>query len=521
MTVIMPRYWAFAVILVLGADQDRHAAPPDADLIDGPVAAAWLREGIKPGPPSDDASFLRRVHLDILGVIPPLDVVERFLSDRRPDRRARLVEELLSHERYGRNWAGIWEALLIGYDYGVKNDTGDTLLEWLRADVFAKNLPLDEMFRRLVTASGIPQKEGPAVFPWKFMRLGGTTELSVRVARVFLGAQIQCAQCHDHPFDKWTQEDFQGINAFFVRLRQRKAKPDDPKDREILVFEAPQGEAFLGDGKSRRAIPPRFLDGAAPGQDEPRREALARLASRPENLAFSRALVNRMWAHFFGRGLVHPVEEMNDRNRPSHPELLDALAREFAARGFDPKWLIRKICASRTYQLSSQRPRGIPASAERFYPCALTRAMSPDELFDSLVEATGSEGRLRAAAKGRALEAVRRDILRQFRFTFGDDENTDVLDFQGTIPQALLMLNGELIQRGLVDRDQRLDLILRTETDPARRLELIFKSALSRPPTGRERARYLDHVAKAHDDRAAYEDVFWTLLNSSEFLFSH
>jgi len=517
----MLRCLAFAAILILGSGQDRHAAPPETDLIDGPIAAAWLREGLRPATPADDASFLRRVHLDILGVIPPLDLVDRFLGDRRPDRRARLVEDLLSHERYARNWAGIWEALLIGYDYGVKNDTGDTLLEWLRAEVFAKNLPLDEMFRRLVTASGIPQKEGPAVFPWKFIRQGGSAELSVRVARVFLGAQIQCAQCHDHPWDRWTQEDFQGINAFFIRLRQRKVKPEDPKDREILVFEAPNGDAVLGDGRTRRAIPPRFLDGALPGKDEGRRAALGRLASRPENLRFSRALVNRMWAHFFGRGLVHPVEEMNERNRPSHPELLDALAREFTARGFDPKWLIRTICASRAYQLSSRRPRGIPPAAEKFLPYALTRGMSPDELFDSIVEATGSEGRLRGAAKGRTLEAVRRDILRQFRFTFGDDENTDVTEFQGTIPQALMMLNGDLIQRGLADRDQRLDLILRTESDPARRLDLIFKSALSRPPTGRERQRYLDHVAKVHHETGAYEDVFWTLLNSSEFLFSH
>ncbi len=508
------------LLVVAVGGQDRHAAPPD-DLIDGPIAAAWQREGIKPGPPADDSSFLRRVHLDILGVIPPLDLVSRFLEDRRPDRRARLVDDLLAHERYARNWAGIWDALLIGYDYGVKNDTGETLLEWLRAEVFAKNLPLDEMFRRLVTASGIPQKEGPAVFPWKYMRSGGSAELSVRVARVFLGAQIQCAQCHDHPWDRWTQEDFQGINAFFVRLRQRKVKPDDPKDREILVFEAPQGEAFLGDGRARRTIAPRFLDGEAPGKEEPRRAAFGRLASRPDNLRFSRALVNRLWAHFFGRGLVHPVEEMNERNRASHPELLDALAREFSARGFDPHWLIRTICASRTYQMSSRRPRGLQPSAGKFIAYALTRAMSPDELFDSIVEATGSEGRLRAAARGRNLEAVRRDILRQFRFTFGDDENTDVVDFQGTIPQALMMLNGELVNRGLVDRDHRLDLVLRTETDPGRRIELIFKSALSRPPNGRERQRFLAHVAKLHDDRGAYEDVFWTLLNSSEFLFSH
>jgi len=511
-------------VLLLASAQERSAPTPGADLIDALISGEWVRQGVRPAATAEDPEFLRRVHLDILGVIPPLDVARRFLEDRKPGKRERLVEELLADERYARNWAAIWEALLIGYDYGVKNESGDTLLEWLRAEVFAKNLPLDEMFRRLVSASGIPQKEGPAVFPWKFARQGGPAEFSVRIARVFLGAQIQCAQCHDHPFDKWTQEDFQGVSAFFARLRVKKVKPDDPKDREVEIFDAPQGEAFLGEGKARRKVAPRFLDGGEPAPDEPRRAAFARLASRPGNLAFSRALVNRMWAHFFGRGLVHPVEEMNDRNRPSHPELLDGLAREFAAQGFDPKWLVRSICRSRTYQLSSRRPRAVQPAEERYFGHALTRAMSPDELFDSIVEATGSEGRLRAQAKnapGRTLETIRRDILRQFRFTFGDDENTDVVDFQGTVPQALMLLNGEMVQRGLVDRDHRLDLVFRTESDPSRRLELIFLSALARPPTGRERQRFTAHIAALHGERAAYEDVFWTLLNSSEFLFSH
>src|SRR5688572_10881426 len=192
-----------AILLVLLLAQEGNApAPADAGVIDRHLSAAWRSEKLKPAPPADDASFLRRVHLDILGVIPPLDLVERFLDDRRTDKRARLVEELLANERYARNWAAIWEALLIGYDYGVKNESADALLEWLRGEIFAKHVPLDEMFRRLVTAAGIPQKEGAAVFPWKFLRQGGPAELSVRVARVFLGAQIQCAQCHDHPWDR-------------------------------------------------------------------------------------------------------------------------------------------------------------------------------------------------------------------------------------------------------------------------------------------------------------------------------
>ena len=522
----MRLFLAVPLLLLGAAPQDRLGPLDGANLIDAHVSAGWTREGLRPAPSADDPEFLRRVHLDILGVIPSLDLVTRFLADKRADRRARLVDELLKDERYGRNWAEIWEALLIGYDYGLKGDTGDALLEWLRTDVFAKNLPYNEMFRRLVSAGGVPQVDGAAAFPWRFLRGGGgAPELTTRVSRLFLGAQIQCAQCHDHPWDRWTQEDFHGVAAFFVRVRQRKLKPEDPRDKGVEIFDAPNGESQFGEGRSRRAVPPRFLDGELPGKNEPRRAAFARLASRPENPRFARALVNRYWGHFFGRGLVHPVEELNERNRPSHPELLDALAAGFVRSGHDLKWLIRAVVTSRAYQLSSRRPRGVHAPAPHHFSYALTRAMSPEELFNSLIEASGSEERLRAAAKrsggGRTVEAVKREILRQFRFTFGDDENSDMVEFHGTIPQALLMLNGELVQRSLLERDQRLDLILRSETDPARRLELIFLSVLGRPPAGRERQRYGAHVAKLLDDRAAYEDVFWTLLNSSEFLFSH
>ncbi len=520
---------ALLLFPLLAGAQDGPPAPAPVDateLIDRRLQAEWKKNGWIAAKPADDAEFLRRVHLDLLGVIPPIDLVSRFLADRTPGKRSKLVAELLDSERYAENWAELWEALLIGYDGAVKNDSGDSLLAWLRDEVFSKNLPYDEMFRRLIMAKGSNRENGPTVFLWKQLRAGtGAVDVATKVSRLFLGTQIQCAQCHDHPFDKWTQDDFYGVAAFFARVRQRKVRPDDPRDQEFEIVEDRRGEAAYGDGKARKVVPPKFLDGGAPGPFEERRVAFARIVARPGNALFAKAAVNRAWAHFFGRGIIHPVEEINDRNRPSHPELLEELAAEFAARRYDLKWLMRSIVETKAYQLSSRRPSGREAPPAKSHARALVRPLSPEELLNSIIEATGSEERLRMQAKraGGNLNVAnfKREMLRQFRFTFGDDEDVEKTDFEGTIPQALMMMNSELLNRGIVERDLRLDQVLRTRQAPAERIDAIFLAILSRHPTPREYARYGGHVQESKDERRPYEDLFWTLLNSSEFMFSH
>lgn len=496
------------------------------DLIDRHIQAEWKRSSIAPAKPCDDAEFLRRVHLDLAGIIPPYDVTVRFLADRSANRREKLVDELIAGDRFPEYWAELWDALLIGYDLGTKFDSNDTLMTWLRDEVFAKNLPYDEMVRQLLSAKGRTREDGRTVFLWRIMRRGGRAEdMATRVSRLFLGTQVQCAQCHDHPWDRWTQEDFYGVAAFFARVRSKKVRPDDQRDQEFEIWEDRRGEAAFGEGRARKPVPPRTLDGLAPAKNEERRAAFARLVARPENPLFAKAAVNRMWFHFFGRGLIHPVEEINDRNRPSHPELLDDLARAFADSRFDMRRLMKSIVLSKTYQLSSRRPSSKDRAPEKHFSYAIVRPLSPEELLNSLIEATGSEERLRMAARraGGNMNIVnfKREMLRAFRFAFGDEEDIEKTDFEGTIPQALSMMNSDTIHRGIVERDQRLDLILRTRTDPGERLETIFLTILSRRPIPSEAARYLRHIQEKKNDRRAYEDLFWTLLNSSEFMFSH
>ena len=494
-------------------------------LIDSHIEAKWKANGVKPARAAEDWEFLRRAWLDICGVIPPADVVYRYLRDPKRDKQARIVDEMLESPRYAEYWAEFWEAILIGYDYGVKNDSRDSLYYWLRDEAFAKNLAYDEVARRLVDSAGSNQKKGNAVFMWRLLRNGGgNVEVTTKVARAFMGTQIQCAQCHDHPFDKWTQEDFYGVAAFFARVRQKKVLPQNNQDQEYEVYEGRDGDVRIPDSKDRRPVPPKSLDALAPAKDEARRAAFARIMTRPENLQFARAVVNRYWGHFFGRGIVHPVEEFNNRNKPTHPELLDALAQDFIAHKYDLKWLVRAIANSRAYGLSSSMSKK-EMPDPKFYAVAPVRTMSPEQLFNSLMEATGGEDLFKLAEKKQGgIDTVRgqkTQILRAFRFTFGDDESTDIVDFAGTVPQALMMLNGDIMTRGVTQQNGRLDLILRTRPKLADRLDLMFTSVLGRRPSARDYERFAGHLMARNQDRAAFEDVYWVLLNSSEFMFIH
>ncbi len=496
-------------------------------LIDKHIQEKWDAEGVKPAAPAEDAEWLRRAHLDIVGVIPPADLVLRYMSDTKPDKKQRLLDELMSSARYGQHWAELWQATLLGYE--PRNLSPEYSLErWLRDEVFAKNLAYDEFARRLIAGNGSNYRNGAVqYYVSNFLKGQQATEIVANVARIFLGVQIHCAQCHDHPFDKYTQEDYVATLAFFVRARQRKVYPDDQRSSEYEVSDDGRAEAMFPldpTVRGRKAMPPKSLDGQTPEKGESRRTAFARIATRPENPQFAKALVNRYWAHFFGRGIVHPMDEFNLRNKPSHPGLLTELSLDFIAHRYDLKWLIRTICMSRVYGLTSRKPaKG--AADEKHFGYSLVRAMSPEQLFNSLIEATGVEDRYKAMerydeGKDRVM-GERASYIRQFRFTFGDDENVDRLDFHGTIPQALTLLNGDLVNRRMQEPNSRLDLILRTRTNVNERLQLVFLSVLARNPTPKEAERYLRYLQTHGNKRETYEDLMWTLLNTSEFMFVH
>jgi hypothetical protein len=353
-----------------------------------------------------------------------------------------------------------------------------------------------------------------------------------------MGTQIQCAQCHDHPYDKWTQEDFYGMAAFFTQVSvQRKQMMDDKdkkdgkdgkdaKKRDDYSFEvsdraprrprAQQG-IMIPDSKNKTPIKPSFLATAAkPESGEELRTAFARILTAPENHQFARAIVNRTWGRFMGRGFVNPVDNFDQKNAPTHPELLDALADDFIQSGFDMKRLIREIAMSESYQRTSRTKKREP-ELEKYYAVAAVRALTPEQIMSSLATASTVPGDPRPTFRPRELIGVFRD----FRYAFGDDEGAEMVEFQGTIPAALLMMNSPAIQRATMAAAKgaggRLAHIVNTYKNPRDQVTAMVGATLSRAPTNAELNRFVPVVAKGV---TGAEDVYWTLLNSSEFLFN-
>jgi uncharacterized protein DUF1549/uncharacterized protein DUF1553 len=482
--------------------QDTPPTLTGSALIDQQIAKVWAEAGVVHAGPSDDAEFLRRLSLDLVSLPPSPEETLEFIKDTNPGKRAAKVDQLLARPEYAHAWAELWESLLIGYDERRRTDSKHGLYTWLRDEVFAKNLPYDKMVAALLTATGVNTENGPVNFLIR-VNGGGSIAMASRLSRLFMSTQIQCAECHDHPFDRFTQEDFYGMVAFFARTRGRGVSRVGG-DGRFELFEVSKGEASFGAGKEKKTVAPRFLDETDPPKDVSRREAFARLLIRPENRLFAKAVVNRYWARFFGRGIIDPVDDFSNRFKPSHPELLDRLSKEFVAQGHDLAWLIRTIVNSKTYQLSSRKPEN--ASADRFFSTAATRPLTPEQLHASLKAVLGLQN-------GRGL-------LQQLRQRFGDEEQADRGSYEGTIPQALMTMNGST--NGEIGRANNcLDKILKQFPAPEERLKRIFLTVLCRLPSPHEAATYLPFVKAAGGNKEPYEDVVWVLLNSGEFLFNH
>ncbi|HXX95002.1 MAG TPA: DUF1549 and DUF1553 domain-containing protein, partial [Planctomycetota bacterium] len=533
------RTGSFVVALLVASAVGGAQSTPRASvitLIDRHLEKAWEDAGVASAEMASDGEFLRRLSLDVLGTIPTAEEAIAFIRDSRPDKRARKIQEVLARPDYAHHWAEVWEDILVGYDNQIRQQSKRALYTWLRDECFASNLPYDQMAARLLTARGVNQESGEVNFLLRQgTKGGGAINMASKVSKTFLGTQIQCAQCHDHPFDKYTQDDFYGMVAFFAQVQSRKVDPKDQKDQRVELFDNPKSEVSYGEGKARKTAKPCWLDGTPADPSKSRREEFVRLLERPESLQFARALVNRYWAHFFGRGIVHPIEDFSGRFKPSHPEMLDELSREFVSWGYDLKWLVWKIAGSRAYQLSSRMsPKKSPP--EKLFAVALTRPLTPEQMVSAIGRALNGEDAPPPPADPKAVvdpktadpkavaaqkSATSKDqLLQQLRKYFGDEENIDLGTFNGTIQQALLLMNGGTVNQGIVGKSGRLSTILAQKHSPEDRLEWMFLSTLSRLPSARERSTFLPHL-KATEKREPYEDVYWTLVNSSEFLFNH
>jgi hypothetical protein len=573
----------------------KPAAPPVAEPaapklmtpadVDALTAALWQSAAVTAAPVSDDAEFLRRVSIDLIGRIPTLEEAERFLADKLPDKRVRLVDQLLAGPEYAEHWADVSLDLFVGHEFrkpGLEKRL-DPRAFYLAA--FRENRPYDRMAREMLTFSGEILPSGPGVFVASHVKGGGAETMASATARLFLGVQIQCAQCHDHPYDdRYKQEDFYGLAAFFARTKTKQEKiaapaagaasPGDAatltavanppatrmaaadgmggetggadmasleraasKDNKIYtVFDKPNGQMkFKKTGADKETVvQPRFFGRTvAPLAGEGRRDTLARAIVGSD--LFAKTFVDRTWAQLFGRGIVEPWDDLGGENDPKHPPLLTRVADDFRASGYDIKHLLRLLVLSQAYGLSSRTlpssptasPPAVPAKSDAPPPPdptasfarAAVRRLTPEELFRSLIVATGVD-RLEQLDADKVRKRIERG-LKEFSFIFADDEGAEVSTFNGNIPQALLLFNGELTNQGAKQRPgSNLARILTASTDPATRLRQMFLSTYTRPPTGAEQARLLPAL-KDQGGRSAYEDLYFALLTSTEMLTNH
>jgi Protein of unknown function (DUF1549)/Protein of unknown function (DUF1553) len=486
--------------------------------IDGALSAAWADGGVEPAAVADDAEFLRRAHLDLAGKIPSVAEVRKFLADQRLDKRERLVDEQLEGAIFAAHFANLWrEMLLAGTNPELRMGVAE-LESWLRLR-FAAGTPYNQLVAELV-ASAVPARSRSAQplavtvpSPLAFFQANERKpeNLAARLSKVFLGVNVECAQCHDHPFAKWRQDDFWSFAAFFRGM-------DGPSSDMAVIA--------LADSRDRTGLPipgtetvamPRFLDGSLPAwqADSGNRAMLAWWMTRAENPFFARAAVNRVWEQFFGRSLSTP-DGGGTAGPAGHAELLDALAEQFVAARFDLKQLIRGIVLSRTYQLSSRGAADDGRTGQ--FALMPVRRMTGDQLFDSLVQATGFyEPPPPRAAQPLAAPSVRADFRNKFA-----DEGSERGDSQTSIVQALALMNGKLIGDATsIENSRTLKAVVKLPlVDTAERLEMLFLATVGRPPSAEERAKFLAYI---EDGELAprLADVFWVLLNSAEFASNH
>lgn len=517
-----------------------HAAPQDKDREKLRKALEYARKidsalkGRKDAsPPASDAEFLRRVHLDLVGTIPTLAETRAFLEDGSPTKRQDLIEKLLASEAHADLWARQWCFVLFGNYYEIRANVGgknvsprairrafEEFRKWFR-DHLAKDTPWSAIVAELVQATGKLSANPVLLYKTSFYYEGDASLNGADgMSKSLLGMRISCARCHDHPFDRWTQEDYYGLAAFLVRMKGMASsgggmmmKPDNDNETVDVEFvEEPKGELTMP--MTSKVLKPKFLFGGVAGSTEARLPALARFMVMRENSQLPRNVVNRTWSWLMGRGFVEPVDDFHMQNKPVFGSLLEDLTRGFTANGASIRFLLRAICNSEAYQ------RSCAGDATEPFATAAIRQLTGEQLFKSLVTAcTGGD------APDWTAKAVRDawgDFLNQVRPLYGaDGEWTEVTPLPGNTRQALLLRNGGFVEN-LVKADWGLSGKVRAMSgSPGERISRIFLAVLVRPPTEPELARYAAFVNGQGGSREAYEDVIWTLVNSAEFVTRH
>jgi len=563
--------------------------------IDARVRAEWQRAGVAPTPPADDATWLRRVWLDVLGTIPPAEVTSRFLEDHRPEKRRHSIDDLLASPAWADHWTAYWDEQWMGRDTRAPDVDRGAFRAFLHS-AFSRNAPWSEVVTQLLTATGrnsdggprreseqndgtqMPSAEVSGAVNWTLRYEANPQDMAGAASRTLLGVQLQCAQCHDHKTEKWTRQDFQGFAAAFVRTRLVPLDQGNPmgaiKRVEVRDLDrAAPRFAKMADLELILNARPIALDGVDLSRSDSVRAALARWMIAPQNPWFSRAFVNRMWGHFLGRGFVDPIDDFRSSNPPTAPALLDEVAADFVRSGYDVKHLVRIIVGSEVYALSAAPLARATREADRevkLWERFRVTPLGPEELLNAVVAATKLDAIVRSTGR-LDLNQVRFRVKQRYGFLFDIDEDSVADDYEGTIAQALALLNGNVVTAGasVLPGSALADVLALAGDGETARIGALYLRVLSRPPKAEEIARWTTFLAEAQaaaesplepskpakaasdagphpasrsapqqpdplrglGDRAgtfqanarvrAWEDLLWTLLNSSEFVLNH
>jgi hypothetical protein len=500
----------------------RYRELPRSNFIDDLVWTKLRKLGLLPSAPADDATYLRRAYLDVIGRLPTSDEARAFLSDTSAGKRPRLVARLLDRPEYADHWANKWVDLLRPNPYRVGIKAVLNLDSWIR-DAFRRNLPYDQFVYEIVTARGSTFEQGPATI---FRDRREPEEIAPMVSQLFLGIRLECAKCHHHPFESWDQAQFYEFAAYFARIGRKGTGLSPPiSGSEEIMYTSKSGS--VKHPLTGQVLAPRALFGSAPVSDDPDsdpREALARWMTAPTNPYFTKVIVNRVWAEIMGRGIVDPVDDLRATNPPSNGPLLDALADDFRRHGYDLKHLIGTILSSSVYALSSE-PTERNVADTRNFSRHYRQRLRAEVLLDAISDVTGVPDTFAASPPGsRASEIWTHRVPSLFLDTFGrPDPNQDPpceRTSDTTVVQALHLMNAPNLHRKITGDGSRAALLASSTKSPREIVDELYAVIYTRLPDEEERRICLKVFEKpGRTRRQAIEDLMWAMINTAEFVF--
>lgn len=520
---VMVRYLssvvATRVIVPYGPAPSLDSFRPN-NFVDKLWAETWQKVGLSPSPVCDDAEFFRRIHLNALATLPRPKDVRAFLADKSPDKRDRAIDAVLKRPEYAAFWAHKWGDLLLNNRQTAGKKGMWSLHNWLRAS-FRENRPMDAMIAELITAIGSPYQNGPA----NFYKIGTPDDWTESTAQVFLGVRLQCARCHNHPYESLLQADYYAMKAFFGRVGKKNSQEFGLAGGDTVIYVRDSGE--VTHPRTGQVMKPRPVGGAPTDDPIDRRRALATWISSRDNKALARNLANRYWGYFFGRGLVNPIDDIRATNPASNPQLLDALANDLISHNYNIKHLMRTIMRSKVYQLGAVALPSSRADVDNRYVTHYSPTrMNAEALLDAVDFACGTTEKFTGLPKGyRAIDLPDSDYTSEFLDTFGRPRRAVPCECERseapTMTQALLMISGGLLNRKVSDSTGRVARLVKEKTPTAKAVEELFLCTLSRLPTAAESREAIAEIQAAPSLKEGFEDMLWTLLNTREFQFNH